>query len=66
MLASSYDFAYGSYCVSATGSDTWPRLVYDRKEHDCYCIGSQDNNGCWSVAFFFTVAAIIIGRYLGG
>ena len=61
-IAIQHDFAYCSYCVSATGSDTWPRLVYDRKEHDCYCIGSRDNNEC---CFFLTVAAIIIGRYLG-
>ena len=34
MLAIQHDFAYDSYCVSASGSDTWPRLVHDRKEHD--------------------------------
>ena len=28
-IAIQHDFAYGSYCVSAIGSDTWRRLVYD-------------------------------------
>ena len=39
-IAIQYDFACSSYCVSASGSDTWPRLVHERKEHDSYCIGS--------------------------
>ena len=30
-IAIQHDFAYGSYCVSAVGSDTWPRLVHERK-----------------------------------
>ena len=33
-IAIQHDFAYGSYCVSASGSDTWPRLAHERKEHD--------------------------------
>ena len=31
-IAIQHDFAYGSYCVSATGSDTWPRLVHDMQK----------------------------------
>ena len=35
-IAIQHDFAYGSYCASATGTffnnNTWPRLV-----HDSYC-----------------------------
>ena len=27
IIAIQHDFAYGSYCVSATGSDTWPSMT---------------------------------------